>query len=145
MKYLLILAGALVLGVAAYSGGSCVVPPARHDNSKAPKQGDPIIAVSLPDTLSAGAQIGKRGFDSICAACHGENASGREGMGPPLVHDDYRPGHRADMAFRLAVQNGVPAHHWSFGNMPPQDGLTRADVAAITTYVRELQRANGIN
>lgn len=28
--------------------------------------------------------------------------------------------------------------------MPPQTGLTRADVAAIVTYVRALQRANGI-
>lgn len=36
------------------------------------------------------------------------------------------------------------AHHWTFGDMPPQTGLTRADVVAIVTYVRELQRANGI-
>ncbi len=49
------------------------------------------------------------------------------------------------MAFYLAAQNGVRAHHWKFGDMPPQDGLTKADVAGIVTYVRELQRTNGIN
>ncbi|MGR3582900.1 MAG: c-type cytochrome, partial [Pseudooceanicola nanhaiensis] len=43
-----------------------------------------------------------------------------------------------------AVQNGVRAHHWKFGDMPPQTGLTPSDVANIVAYVRELQRANGI-
>lgn len=104
-----------------------------------------IAQVTVPDRLSPDAVIGKRAFDSVCAACHGENAAGREGKGPPLVHDYYKPSHHADMAFVLAVQNGVRAHHWRFGDMPPQQGLTRADIDAITTYVRELQRANGIN
>jgi len=40
---------------------------------------------------------------------------------------------------------GVRAHHWSFGNMPAVEGLTRADVKMIIAYIRELQRANGIN
>jgi len=34
--------------------------------------------------------------------------------------------------------------HWRFGDMPPVEGLSRRDVAAIVAYVRELQRANGI-
>jgi hypothetical protein len=45
----------------------------------------------------------------------------------------------------MAVQQGVRSHHWKFGDMPRQEGLTKADVAGITTYVRALQRANGIN
>lgn len=48
------------------------------------------------------------------------------------------------MAFQMAVVQGVRAHHWPFGDMPPQEGLTRADVRNIIAYVRELQRANGI-
>ena len=64
-------------------------------------------------------------------------------MGPPLVHQLYVPGHHGDMAFVLAVQNGVAAHHWPFGNMPVQQGLTEADIRNITAYVRALQRANG--
>lgn len=107
--------------------------------------GDALVAITLPDSLSEQAQIGKRGFDAVCAACHGENATGRNGMGPPLIHKIYEPSHHGDMAFQMAVQNGVRAHHWTFGNMPPQDGLTRGDVTAIVAYVRELQRANGIN
>jgi hypothetical protein len=49
------------------------------------------------------------------------------------------------MSFVLAVKNGVRAHHWRFGDMPPVDGLTQSDVMNIVAYVRELQRANGIN
>lgn len=108
-------------------------------------QGAPIVQVTLPDQLSPEAQMGKRAFDAICAACHGANAAGQNGVAPPLVHRTYEPNHHSDMAFFMAVQNGVRAHHWPFGNMPPVEGLTRADVRAIVAYVRELQRANGIN
>ncbi|WP_370313071.1 cytochrome c [Sagittula sp.] len=108
-------------------------------------EGAPIVSVTLPETLSAEAQVGKQAFDAVCAACHGKNAAGKDGFGPPLVHKIYEPSHHGDMAFFLAVQQGVRAHHWRFGNMPAQEGLTKADVAGIVTYVRELQRANGIN
>ncbi|MDF0596869.1 c-type cytochrome [Psychromarinibacter halotolerans] len=110
-----------------------------------PAEGDPIVAITLPDSLSPEAEIGKRAFDAICMSCHGVDATGVQGSGPPLVHKIYEPSHHADMAFQIAVQQGVRAHHWTFGNMPPQEGLTTADVGAIATYVRELQRANGIN
>ena len=46
---------------------------------------------------------------------------------------------------RRAAALGVRGHHWRFGDMPPVEGLTRTDVAMIVAYVRELQRANGIN
>ena len=92
--------------------------------------------------LSAEAQEGERYFNAVCAACHGQNGLGTT-QGPPLVHDIYNPGHHADMAFLMAAQNGVRAHHWRFGNMPPQQ-VTRGEVARIVTYIRELQLANGI-
>lgn len=108
-------------------------------------QGAAMADVSLPDSLSQQAQIGERAFNAVCAECHGDNAAGRQGKGPPLVHKIYEPSHHGDMSFHLAVQNGVRAHHWSFGNMPSQSGLTKSDVSAIVTYVRELQQENGIN
>lgn len=125
-------------------GGNEQNPTAASD-AVAVAQGSPMVEVQVPDTLSGQAQIGQRGFEGLCAQCHGENAAGRQGIGPPLVHRIYEPSHHADAAFLLAAQNGVRAHHWNFGNMPPVEGVTRADVMAITAYVRELQRANGIN
>lgn len=119
---------------------------ARPENGDGERPvGAELATVIVPETLSPQAEIGKRGFEAICAACHGANAAGQVGVAPPLVQRIYRPGHHGDNAFWLATQNGVRAHHWEFGNMPPIDGLTRADVNSIVAYVRELQRANGIN
>ena len=52
---------------------------------------------------------------------------------------------RPTIGLYLAVQRGVRQHHWTFGNMPPVPGLNDREVAFIIAYVRELQRANGIN
>ena len=104
-----------------------------------------LAAVSLPENLSQNAQIGKLAFGVKCASCHGTNAAGQDGIAPPLVHIIYEPGHHGDAAFQRAVEMGVRAHHWPFGDMPIIEGITRGDIKMITAYVRELQRANGIN
>ena len=101
--------------------------------------------VLLPDTLSQNAQIGKLAFEAKCTSCHGTNAAGRDGVAPPLVHIIYEPNHHGDESIQRAVAMGVQAHHWSFGNMPAVEGLTRGDVKMIIKYIRELQRENGIN
>ncbi len=103
-----------------------------------------LAEVLLPEALGDSALIGERIFNAKCAACHNRNAAGREGVAPPLVHQIYRPAHHGDAAFLLAVRNGVRAHHWNFGNMPPVEGLTDADVRYVVAYIRELQRANGV-
>ena len=101
--------------------------------------------VLLPDMLSENAQIGKLVFEAKCTSCHGTNAAGREGVAPPLVHIIYESNHHGDESVQRAVAMGVQAHHWSFGNMPAVEGLTRGDVKMIIKYIRELQRENGIN
>jgi mono/diheme cytochrome c family protein len=107
--------------------------------------GAALVDVAVPETFSTNAEIGKLAFDAKCAACHGANAAGQDGVAPPLVHKIYEPNHHGDASFLLAAKNGVRAHHWRFGNMPPVEGLTDGDVKMIVAYVRELQRANGIN
>ena len=103
--------------------------------------GEPAT-ITIP-ALSAQAAAGKALFEENCVSCHGSNATGSD-QGPPLVHRIYEPNHHGDVSFRLAVRNGVRAHHWKFGNMPPVDGVSDEDAIKITRYVRELQRANGI-
>ena len=104
-----------------------------------------LVEVLLPSTLSDSAQIGKRAFEAKCVACHGVNAAGQVGVAPPLVHKIYEPSHHGDESFQRAASLGVSAHHWSFGDMPAVEGLTRGDVTMIVAYIRELQRTNGIN
>lgn len=104
--------------------------------------GQPPREVIVP-ALTPEARAGQQAFDRRCAVCHGDSARG-SAQGPPLVHALYRPAHHADIAFELAVRRGVAAHHWRFGNMPAQEGVSSVEVAQITRYVRELQQANGI-
>ncbi len=123
---------------------SGIAPDGSEDNVSRSLPDGALASVTLPDSLTASEQRGERSFNATCAACHGINAQGLEGNGPPLVHKIYEPGHHGDMAFLVAVTNGVRAHHWKFGNMPPVKGITKAEVADIVAYVRALQRANGI-
>ena len=121
-------------------GNSAVSPTGQVASN-----GVAIVNVTVPEVLSANAELGKAAFDAKCAVCHGTNAAGQDGIAPPLVHKIYEPSHHGDASFLLAAKNGVPAHHWRFGDMPPVEGVTDADVKMIVAYVRELQRANGIH
>lgn len=120
--------------------------PAQNQSIAPPTsvEGRALVAIQMPP-IDGNAAIGQRIFESVCIACHGTNAVGVEGAGPPLIHVIYEPGHHGDESFQRAVATGVRSHHWRFGDMPPVEGLTRGDVAMVIAYIREIQRANGIN
>ncbi|MCY4368163.1 MAG: cytochrome c [bacterium] len=98
-----------------------------------------IVVPELSDVARRGGEL----FTANCAECHGPTAGGSS-EGPPLVDRIYEPGHHADFSFHVAVSQGSPQHHWSFGDMEPVPGLSPEDVDSIVCYVRELQFANGI-
>lgn len=133
LVYVLIGAGASDRGAPAPEAAAVAVP------------GGPIAQVKVPETLSAQAQMGKTFFEALCAPCHGLNAAGQQDVAPPLIHRFYVPSHHGDAAFASAARNGVRAHHWNFGDMPPiPEKLTDAEIASIVLYIREMQRENGI-
>lgn len=92
---------------------------------------------------AAGAERGEELFAANCAVCHGPEGEGTT-TGPPLVHEIYEPSHHPDESFHRAVSEGVPAHHWNFGDMPPVPGLDSDDVDDIVAWVRQQQRDAGI-
>ncbi|MCI0530014.1 MAG: cytochrome c [Nitrospira sp.] len=82
-------------------------------------------------------------FNAKCAPCHGPGAQGTN-HGPSFLSKIYEPNHHSDISFHRAVQQGVQAHHWKFGNMPKVEGVSEQDVNEIVGYVRWLQRQAGI-
>lgn len=119
-----------------------VVSPAMHGEADAapPSPADQVVVPELSPVALQGRQV----FEENCSACHGTNAAGTD-QGPPLIHNLYRPGHHSDAAFGMAVANGVVAHHWRFGNMPPiPGGISEAKMRWVVKYIREMQVANGV-
>ncbi|MBI1821465.1 MAG: cytochrome c [Nitrospirae bacterium] len=78
-------------------------------------------------------------YQNHCAGCHGDKASGTD-KGPAFLSPIYEPNHHGDESFVLAARNGVRAHHWPFGDMPPVPNAKEEEVRQIIGYVRWLQR-----
>jgi cytochrome c len=109
----------------------------------AERERDVLARIDLPPTPAEHRQ-GDSLFAANCASCHGESGKGSE-QGPPLLHVIYEPSHHSDASFVLAARQGVAAHHWRFGNMPPQPQVDSASLYKIIAYVRWAQREVGID
>ncbi len=107
-----------------------------------------LFTVSVAGVASGAGQdemfkMGKALYEKNCAKCHGIGGRGTD-KGPPFLNKIYKPSHHSDMSFQIAVLNGVRAHHWRFGNMPPVEGVGMAEMGMIIQYVRAIQREAGI-
>ena len=134
---------ALVAGLAFYAAKSTFAPNAGEIALQ--QDSTDLADVKMPEALSDKSKLGQTVFRAKCAVCHGANAQGVNGSGPPLIHKIYEPSHHGDPSFLRAAQSGVRSHHWPFGDMPPIAGVTPADIKAIIAFIREVQRFNGIN
>jgi len=86
---------------------------------------------------------GRSLYGQACSVCHGQALEGTN-AGPTFLNRVYAPGHHADISFMFAIERGVRAHHWNFGNMAPVEGLSQEQVLAIIAFIREQQRDAGI-
>jgi len=96
-KFLYIITGIIVIGGAAYIG--------LKPDEQISATGAPLADVSVPQ-LTPAQSAGEVAFNKNCAACHGQNAAGQDGVAPPLVHPIYEPSHHGDQAFVMAAQRG---------------------------------------
>ncbi len=97
-----------------------------------------------PEDFQAEPEAGRSLFRQNCMQCHGEDARGTD-QGPPLIHRIYEPSHHPDITFHRAAALGVHQHHWEFGDMPPVAGISGEDTAHIIAWIRQEQRAVGID
>ena len=121
----------LLIGVLWLSG-------ALRSKGEVPQQRS-VRAIAVPSAF----KVGETSFVAYCARCHGPSADGTE-QGPSLLWRIYTPNHHSDASFSQAVNQGVRAHHWRFGDMPAIPDVTPDDVAQIIAYVRWLQQQAGV-
>ena len=135
------LALALVLALIILAAAACTGTETVVTETPTPSVVEQVPAPvsDSSDTAQAGEQL----FNTNCSACHGLGAVGTT-LGPPLIHRVYHPGHHPDFSIRNAVAQGVPQHHWPFGDMAPVPGVEAQDVENIICYIRETQRSAGI-
>jgi len=101
-----------------------------------------VLPLTAGQCFATDAPAGEAPYNKHCISCHGPAGSGTD-KGPPLVHRIYGPRKHGNAAFRLAVEWGVGAHHWFFGDMPKIKGVTEEEVDSIIIYIRALQRDAG--
>ncbi|GMU40392.1 MAG: hypothetical protein AMXMBFR23_12580 [Chloroflexota bacterium] len=139
MPYRALAFAAVLAALVLAACGGDATPEAAPPSGAVPA----VPAASSSDGAGVIEGSGEALYAANCARCHGADLNGT-GEGPPFLHRVYEPSHHADASFFLAVQRGVRAHHWDFGDMPPVEGLSEAEVAAIIAFVRAQQRAVGI-
>lgn len=107
-------------------------------NSPGSSGGDAAADARQDALTSRGAEV----YRESCASCHGDDLRGTD-KGPSHLSIVYEPSHHPDASFRSAIANGTPQHHWGFGDMPPIEGLSDADVEAVIGFVRAEQTRLG--
>ena len=120
-----------------------VLPVSPPPSVKRPPLENRPLLVKLPEQLSLAAKAGQVLFAENCQPCHGANAGGTD-SGPPLVHKLYEPETRTDFSIYRAVKFGVRSQNWKFGDMPAINGVSDQEIEMIISFVRAMQKANGI-
>ncbi len=95
-----------------------------------------------PAGATPGGDLGAEVYANSCASCHGADLRGTD-KGPSQLSIVYEPNHHPDDSYRSAIANGARQHHWSFGDMPPVEGLNDEEVEAVIGFIRSEQQRQG--
>ncbi len=95
-----------------------------------------------PAGASSTGDLGAEVYANSCASCHGVDLRGTD-RGPSQLSIVYEPNHHTDDSYRSAITNGVRQHHWSFGDMPPVEGLNKEEIEAVIQFIRSEQQRQG--
>jgi mono/diheme cytochrome c family protein len=95
-----------------------------------------------PEPRSTGTERGATLYAANCASCHGRDLRGTD-KGPSHLSVVYESNHHPDESFQHAIEEGVRAHHWNFGDMQPVGGLDQSEIDAVIAYIRDVQARDG--
>jgi cytochrome c553 len=100
------------------------------------------VVLGFAAALSASAADGKATWTKSCAKCHGADGKGQTTIGKKLGTKDYSDAKvqaaLTDDAIAKAIKEGVTKDGKTM--MKPTEGLSDADVTAVTAYMRTLKQ-----
>jgi mono/diheme cytochrome c family protein len=109
------------------------------------------VAAALIWTSAARAADGAKVFDGICQACHAEGAVGTPGLAPPLVSPVIANAATKQKDYpAMVVLNGLTGSIPLAGGgtlssaMPPAQGLSDDEVAAVVSYLYHLNHTKTV-
>lgn len=122
------------LAALALVAASCGYSDTSSDTTAAPSGGEDV----------GGATHGQELFKSTCAACHGQNAEGIDGLGDDMHNNEFIQSlSNAELILFIAAGRSTTDPDNTTGvDMPAKGGnsaLTDQDLADITDYLRTLQ------
>lgn len=138
-KLLLVLAVAVAFAtILAACGGGDDEGDSSSDTTEAPSDDDEDEAEASGD-----ADAGEEVFTATCAACHGADAEGIEGVGKPLADSEYvADTSSADLVIVVTDGRSVDDPLNTTGIiMPPKGGnpaLTDEDIHDVVAYIKSL-------
>ncbi|MEL7210691.1 MAG: cytochrome c, partial [Actinomycetota bacterium] len=103
---------------------------------------DSTVEEADPADAGTAGDLGAEVYANSCASCHGEDLRGTD-KGPSQLSIVYEPNHHTDDSYRSAITNGARQHHWSFGDMPPVEGLNQEEIEAVIGFIRAEQQRLG--
>lgn len=124
----------LFLAALALVAAACGYSDVSSDTTAAPSGGGNV----------GSAAHGQELFKSTCAACHGQNGEGIDGLGTDMNNNEFIQSlSNADLIAFIAVGRSATEPANTTGvDMPPKGGnasLTDEDLADIVDYLRTLQ------
>jgi mono/diheme cytochrome c family protein len=105
---------------------------------------DPVLRTFLRWVMGGGGDDRSKGqkiFQKICAACHQQDAAGKEGVAPPLAGSEWVQAAGGERLVRI-VLNGlsgpvqVQGKTWNLAMPPLRENLDDEQIAMVLNYIR---------
>jgi mono/diheme cytochrome c family protein len=105
---------------------------------------DPILRLFLKSVMGGTEDARSKGqviFQKICAACHQQDAGGKEGVAPPLAGSEWVKAPSGERLVRIVLNglNGpvqVQGKTWNLSMPPLRENLDDEQIAVVLNYIR---------
>jgi mono/diheme cytochrome c family protein len=105
---------------------------------------DPVLRSFLRWVMGGASDARSKGqtiFQKICAACHQQDAAGKEGVAPPLAGSEWVKAASGERLVRIVLNglNGpiqVQGKTWNLAMPPLRENLDDEQIATVLNYIR---------